>query len=64
MREAFAQTECRPEWAPFWHVWTLFIPRRCIDGGFAWGRAWRRHDGRRWIYARLLDGHAPAADGR
>jgi len=59
--KADAPTEGMPEWAPFWHVWTLFIPRRCIEGGFAWGRVWRRHDGRRWVYARLFEADTPPA---
>jgi hypothetical protein len=45
--------EPRPSWASFWHVWTLIIPRRAIDASLVWGRVWRRHDGRRWIYKRL-----------
>ena len=47
-----------PAWARVWHVWTLILPRRSVDGGIAWGRAWRRHNGRRWLYRNFaeLDG--------
>jgi hypothetical protein len=45
----------RPAWARVWHVWNLIIPRRAIDGAIVWGRVWRRHDGRRWIYKPIVD---------
>jgi hypothetical protein len=48
-------TDPRPSWASVWHIWTVFIPRRSIDGSLIWGRVWRRHDGRHWIYKRLAD---------
>jgi hypothetical protein len=44
-----------PSWARVWHVWSLFFPRRSIDGTMVWGRVWRRHDGRGWIYKRIVD---------
>ena len=44
---------CKPEWATGWHVWTVIVPRRTIDGRLIWGRVWRRHDGRGWIYKKL-----------
>jgi hypothetical protein len=44
----------RPAWARVWHVWELIIPRVAIDGAIVWGRVWRRHDGRRWIYKRVV----------
>jgi hypothetical protein len=43
----------KPSWTRLWHVWSLIIPRRSIDGAIVWGRVWRRHDGRHWIYKRL-----------
>jgi hypothetical protein len=42
-----------PAGAEFWHVWTLFIPRRSIAGGLVWGRVWRRHNGHCWLYASM-----------
>jgi hypothetical protein len=42
-----------PVWANTWHIWTVRIPRRTITGRLVWGRVWRRHDGRRWIYKRF-----------
>lgn len=39
----------------FWHVWTVMIPRRSIDGRFVRGRVWRRHDGRRWQYRAITE---------
>jgi hypothetical protein len=48
-----AYIDPRPSWASLWHIWTLIIPRRSIDGSRIWGRVWRRHDGRRWIYKRI-----------
>ena len=39
----------------FWHIWTVWVPRRSITGKLLWGRVWRRHDGRRWVYKRLTD---------
>jgi hypothetical protein len=46
----------KPAWAEVWHVWTVIIPRRSITGKLVSGRVWRRHDGRRWIYKKLLPG--------
>ena len=48
-------TDPQPSWATVWHIWTLIIPRRSIDGSRVWGRVWRRHDGHRWIYKRIVD---------
>jgi hypothetical protein len=42
-----------PAWAITWHIWTVRIPRRTITGRLVWGRVWRRHDGRRWIYKKF-----------
>ena len=49
------QRSAKPAGAEFWHIWTVWIPRRSIAGKLLWGRVWRRHDGRRWIYKRLTD---------
>jgi hypothetical protein len=40
----------KPGWAETWHLWTVMMPRRSITGRLVYGRVWRRHDGRRWIY--------------
>ncbi len=40
----------KPTWAQLWHLWTVILPRRSITGRLLYGRVWRRHDGRRWIY--------------
>jgi hypothetical protein len=45
----------QPQWAHVWHIWTLFLPRKSIDGSLIWGRVWRRHDGYQWIYKRIMD---------
>ena len=47
--------EPRPAWAYVWHLWTVFIPRRAVTGGMVFGRVWRRHNGRRWIYKRFVE---------
>jgi hypothetical protein len=52
--ETIEPNDTAPAWARVWHVWTLILPRRTIDGGIAWGRVWRRHDGRRWRYKSLV----------
>ena len=55
----------KPEWATAWHIWTVIFPRRTIMGHLTWGRVWRRHDGRRWIYKKLVEivRHRPPAGG-
>ena len=45
----------KPAGAEFWHVWTVWLPRRSITGKLLWGPVLRRHDGRRWIYKRITD---------
>jgi hypothetical protein len=45
----------KPAWAEVWHLWTVIIPRRSITGRLVYGRVWRRHDGRRWIYKKLVE---------
>jgi hypothetical protein len=44
-----------PSWSNLWHIWTIALPRRSIDGSLVWGRVWRRRDGRSWIYRRIAD---------
>jgi hypothetical protein len=45
----------KPEWAHGWHLWTIIIPKRSIDGKFIVGQVWRRHDGRSWIYREFTE---------
>jgi hypothetical protein len=45
----------KPTWAQVWHLWTVIIPRRSITGRLVFGRVWRRHDGRRWIYKKFIE---------
>ena len=45
----------RPPWAQVWHLWTVIIPRQSITGRLVVGRVWRRHDGRHWIYKRVVE---------
>jgi hypothetical protein len=42
-------------WAEIWHLWTVIVPRRAIDGQLVYGKVWRRHDGRRWIYKKFTE---------
>ena len=42
-------------WADVWHLWTVVIPRRSITDRLVWGKVWRRHDGRRWIYKKFVE---------
>jgi hypothetical protein len=42
-------------WAEVWHVWTVIFPRRSITGRLVYGRVWRRHDGRHWIYKKFVE---------
>jgi hypothetical protein len=44
-----------PTWARLWHLWTVIVPRRSITGRLVVGRVWRRHDGRHWIYKRVVE---------
>jgi hypothetical protein len=43
----------KPAGAEFWHIWTVYVPRRSITGNLVWGRVWRRHDRDRWLYASI-----------
>jgi hypothetical protein len=45
----------RAAWAEVWHLWTVIIPRRSITGRLVHGRVWRRHDGRHWIYKKVVE---------
>jgi hypothetical protein len=45
----------RPAWAEIWHLWTVIVPRRSINGQFVIGKVWRRHDGRDWIYKKFTE---------
>jgi hypothetical protein len=45
----------KPAGAEFWHIWTVRVPRRSIAGRLVWGRVWRRHNGRHWVYKRLIE---------
>lgn len=44
-----------PDWAGAWHLWSILIPRRAIDGALVVGKVWRRHDGRSWIYKKFSE---------
>lgn len=52
----------RPNWTEIWHLWTVIVPRRSINGQLVCGKVWRRHDGRDWIYKKFTeyDGEAAA----
>jgi hypothetical protein len=38
-----------------WHLWKVLIPRRSITGKLVLGLVWRRHNGRRWIYKKVVE---------
>jgi hypothetical protein len=42
-------------WAEIWHLWTVIMPRRSINGQLVFGKVWRRHDGRQWIYKKFTE---------
>jgi hypothetical protein len=46
--------EPKAAWAGVWHLWTVILPRRSIAGRLVFGKVWRRHDGRRWIYKKFI----------
>lgn len=52
----------RPNWTEIWLLWTVIVPRRSINGQLVYGKVWRRHDGRDWIYKKFTeyDGEAAA----
>jgi hypothetical protein len=45
----------RSGWAEIWHLWTVILPRRSINGRLVHGKVWRRHDGRNWIYKKFTE---------
>jgi hypothetical protein len=45
----------KPAWAEVWHLWTVFVPRRSITGRLLYGKVWRRHDDRHWIYKKFVE---------
>jgi hypothetical protein len=45
----------RSSWTEIWHLWTVIVPRRSINGQLVYGKVWRRHDGRDWIYKRFTE---------
>jgi hypothetical protein len=42
-----------PTWAEAWHLWTVLVQRRSINGRLVFGKVWRRHDGRHWIFKKF-----------
>ncbi|MCP3389706.1 hypothetical protein NLM27_13075 [Bradyrhizobium sp. CCGB12] len=42
-------------WTEIWHLWTVIVPRRSINGQLVYGKVWRRHDGRDWIYKKFTE---------
>lgn len=34
---------------------TVIVPRRSINGQLVFGKVWRRHDGRDWIYKKFVE---------
>ena len=45
----------RSNCAEIWHLWTVLVPRRSINGQLVYGKVWRRHDGRQWIYKKFTE---------
>ncbi len=45
----------RSNWTEIWHLWTVLVPRRSINGQLVVGKVWRRHDGRQWIYRKFTE---------
>jgi hypothetical protein len=41
-------------WQQAWHLWTVIFPRRSITGRLVYGKVWRRHNGRHWIYKKSV----------
>lgn len=42
-------------WTEIWHLWSVIVPRRSINGQLVVGKVWRRHDGRHWIYRKFTE---------
>ncbi|MEH2512122.1 hypothetical protein V1291_003476 [Nitrobacteraceae bacterium AZCC 1564] len=53
----FLNSQKEPVSSEIWHLWRVALPRRTITGRLAWGRVWRRRDGRHWIYKQYLSRH-------
>jgi hypothetical protein len=55
--EKYTQMNLMPpaSWQQTWHLWNVIIPRRSITGRLVYGRVWRRHDGRHWIYKKFIE---------
>ena len=51
----------RSNWTEIWHLWTVIVPRRSINGQLVYGKVWRRHDGRDWIYKKFTEYDEAAA---
>ena len=51
----------RSNWTEIWHLWTVIVPRRSINGQLVYGKVWRRHDGRDWIYKKFTEYDSEAA---
>ena len=47
--------DLRSNWTEIWHLWTIIVPRRSINRQLVYGKVWRRHDGRRWIYKKFAE---------
>jgi len=47
--------DLRSGWTEIWHLWTIIVPRRSINGQLVYGKVWRRHDGRQWIYKKFTE---------
>lgn len=50
-----ANLNSQPAWTDVWHLWTVLIPRRSIAGRLVYGKVWRRHNGRRFIYKKFVE---------
>jgi hypothetical protein len=51
----FKTTGPQSNWSEIWHLWTVIVPRRSINGQLVYGKVWRRHDGRDWIYKKFTE---------
>jgi len=51
----FKSVSPQSSWTEIWHLWTVIVPRRSINGQLVYGKVWRRHDGRDWIYRKFTE---------
>ena len=51
----FKTVRSQSNWTEIWHLWTVIVPRRSINGQLVYGKVWRRHDGRDWIYKKFTE---------